>query len=743
MFLSICGCCDDVSGVCNLRGFDAASGALLWEVRNFMPIGKNANGSVYGYRWTKRSQSFGYVTIRTIPISGSAASFSDSSRLQRKATSPFNTIPDGDVWEADCVRVDIDGSQTVLMSEVARTMVEPNYEDFAVDVNPSVTTGTFRNTSLASRQLHNCSNDGLILGTTTGSTSGQVAVEVTDAHKAVTSHQIRIYPRVLYQTSGGTAAWCLQSDGVTIKFGLYAEAADIETAITALTNVVSVSVTGGPACQERVDIEIEFADSSDQIDHMMVEYADQNPLSAASFSSQTNPQIWSLATHTPVAPQSLKSLHAVSSSFLLTFASENDGVIGRGPWGTSGKTAWSRLTWEMPTSGTVPFWGTLNTKEWEVLAFDGYTQTQERTTANASVSISREVSAVAYGKVAIASTSSRVPSVGDYETHVILDESDGSVLETGWSGMLNSTRVVFAEDGSLYWTGGRKTRFADGNSTTEYKETGYVESVGTEIDAEELRETDVLGTFGLGSAQVCVPSGYFNQTDTVTFLSPVATNNLWQKTNPWMVRSTTNVGSAWYYTFYHRDEFYFLSTTTRFSDATEWNLQHGKIVSGSFVAEKETDWLASDVSLASVRTIVEAWYGPRTATPSPSVEINIFGDDPFLDALSPPLHTWQKIQQITVTRDTDDTPNSPSPIVPNSNKVFRLQLRNATPIVTHPLAGLAPETGVIQWQRDVGLLMESDDPATFAPVLLANDTAVVWTGCRPVVDPDVFPRGDA
>lgn len=730
-----------VEGITNLRAFSASDGSLLWEVQNFVPIGKSPNGSVYGYRWTQRSQMYGYVSILQVSTIFTAAAFSSATRLQRKGTSPFSSTPTGDVWEADCVRVDIDGSQTVLMTEVARSMSPADYE-IPSSPGSTLSTGVFSATSITSQQVHNCSNAGLILGTTQGSTSGQIDVEVTDAHRNVTTHQIRLYPRILYQTSGGTAAWALQSNGVTIRFALYATAAVIQAAIATLPNVVSVSVTGGPACQERVDIDVEFTTSAGQIDHMVIEYADQNPLSAASFSSQTNPQIWSLATHTPVCPQSLKTLHAVSGSFQLTFASENDGVLGRGRWGPSGKTAWSRLTWTMPSGGTVPFWGTLNTKAWEVVAFDGMTQTQERTTANASVSITREISAVAYGKVAICSTATRVPSVGDYQTHVIVDEAAGTVLESGWSGMLRTTRVVFADDGTLYWTGTRKSRFGDGNSTSDYAETLYVESVGTEIDAENLRETDITGTFGLGAKQVAIGVST-HSTDTVAFLSPVATNNLWQKTNPWMVRSTTQVADATYYTFYRRDEFYILSTFTRFTVAAEWNLQHGRMVSGSFVMEQETGWLASDVALASVRAIVEAWYGPTDFLGTPSVRINIFGDDPLLDGLTPPTPTWQKMREITVFRDTDTTPNSPLPIVPGANNTFQLLLRDATPIVTHPLQGLDTATGVIEWQRDVGLKVSTDDPADFTPLLLVDDTVVVRTACRPVTDPSAYPRGDA
>jgi len=753
-------------GVSNLRGFDAESGQLLWEVLNFLPIGKSPDGSVFGYRWNKEPQSYGYVGVAYVPMFSGAAVISSGTALQKKTDPAFNTRPAGEVYVAKCLRVGINGGQTIIMSEAGRSM---GPADYAAVLPPATDTmGLYPNYNDSSSQLYNCTNDGLILGKTSGIGISQVGIEVTDLHRQVHTHQIRMYPRAIFPTGTGTASWVLVSGGVTIRFGLYATAVDIQTAIATLPTVASVSVTGGPTCQERVDIQITFHQITDRIEHCAVEYVSNSNPPASPLAA--NVSIWTLAGHKPLIPQGLKTLTAN----IWSFAFGGDGILGSGEWGPFtglvNKTAWSKLLWTMPATGTVPLWGSISGRAWDVLAFDGKTQTTERRwvatafgTELDSVPIVRAITAVYDSQVAITSTSCRPPTLDGgvaYQTHLIVNESSGAIISSGWSGLLDSTRLMFGPDGDQYRYGGRKRYLSSTYSTSShnlqtspYAEPNYVESSGTHLDSDDLRESDVPNAYAIGSKLISIEPGhsqtFFSTATTAEFFSPTLPNvtHRQQKESVWLGTTVSGGSDATYpFGFYKRDTYQILSAFTRYSASTEWRLLHGNR-SGfgfSFTSGRSTNWLASNVSLADVRTELNDWYGAVSSGGRDIVRVNPFGDDPFLEGLTPPIPTWQKLE-LSILRDGSGTPNALSPLAPVGHNTLLLQLRNITPIRTHGLCGLDKSTGVIVWQRDIGKLLQPSGGATNAggfPMAFANNVVVVRTACQPGKDIPVFSRGD-
>jgi hypothetical protein len=759
-------------GISNLRGFDAETGALLWEILNFMPFGRSPDGSVYGYRWKVVDTTFGYVAFGIIPTFSTATVFSASTVLQRKLNPSYNGISDGDVWSADCLRVDINGGQHVIMEGVARTMTPI---DYAQDLSPPTsTTGIFRQFAVGNRQLYRCSNSGLTLDATTGNTGNQIWIEATDMHRQTRSHTFRLHPRVLFPTGGGTASWVLRSGGTIARFGLYATDVQIRDAVAALPSVESVSVSGGPACQERVDINVTFYAATDQIEDCAVEFANSDIPSASGLTASGVAQIWNLDGHKPVAPTASTILRLGSVSDDMSFASASaDSLIASGNWGPlsglgSPKRAWSKLRWTMPSPGTVPAWGTIDVRDWDVVAFDGMSQTEERNwtpdvflggfTLN-SVPISRGITAVNAGLIAITSTSCRVAGSGDYMTHLIVRESDGGTVAFGWSGLLNGTNILISDDGEFYTSGSRKGYTSSTNSTpgdnlssSGYREPTYMEGVSSDASAYVLRETDTRSSFGVGSKLVNIlypmTTNAFDPSPTSVFRSPVLGNSTQRELlgNNWLA-NTERINSSGAYPFGAAmfDWFQVLSAGSRFNASAEWRLQHGNLSGGTFVATRSTDWFASDVSLAVVKAAVLAWYGSVAFGGRPVVLINVFGDDPSLEGLSPPIPTWQKIENIDLLRGASSTPNATSPLAPNSANCMSLELRNLIPLQTYSLCGLDKSNGLIVWQRDIGLLptpLFGEVNAGGAPFHFSTNTAVVHTTCRPGEDVPIFSRGD-
>lgn len=753
--------------VANLRAFDAGSGALLWEVLNFIPIGKTPNGSVYGYRWTRATKDFGYVGLAFVPMFFGAAVLDDNSKLQRKSEPSFANRPSTDLYVADCYEVDIEGNETLVLSDVARAAGPANYANMS---GPSSIdhTGTFTSGIVFQQsQLYQINDDGLILSGTTGSGSGQVAIEVTDLHKHVTSHSIRLYPRALYPQAGGTPAWVFRSGGVNAKFGLYATAEKIQEALATLPTVASVAVTGGPACQARVDIDITFNAATGGITHCAIEYAYTYP------SSPNTAQIWDLNTHAPVVAYATVSMGTAD-----TFTSDGSGVLGSGNWGTAGKRAWSKLTWTMPEDEeTVPYWGTVDARAWTVTAFDGMTQTQERRWVLSggfggiggyildSVPITRGITAVRDGKVAITSTSCRVPTLDGtipYQTHVILDEGSGASIDSGWSGLMSSSTVLFGDAGNQYRYGTRARYVSATNSTAgqnldvgPYAEPAYVESFGADPDANDLRERDVVesfGGFGVGSNLVFLEplqqQTFFPPSSVAEYRSPLlgTLSQRVTKRDTWLAWTTRQSAEQIEYPFgtFQADMFSVLSAFGRFNESAEWRLVHGTETSGAFSPGIATDWFPADVSLATVDAALLDWYGSVSFGGPQIASRNFPAPDPWLEGRTPPIPTWQKLGNIRILRDAGSTPNPLSPLAPQNRNCLVLQLRNLTTLRTHALCGLSPATGVIQWQRDIGRRIAPIGDVVNAggyAYAFAQNRIVVFTACRPTVDLPVYPRG--
>ena len=494
-----CSCrCIECPGTCTLRVFDTASGALQWQKNDFQVIGASHSGKIFGVRYRKLTTSFkrqGYSIVAVSPNAITTFPTGDANRFQLKDLygTSLSTNTATPIWTADIVSIATDGTESTLATGVFHSegtncvANTPGLGMAATLLSPS-TPGEY-----AGRQHWRCNDAGLVL--TTPEWSGQLFVESFDRDRLTTTHRFIIPATVLFYSSATRPPrWVFEINGTIVRVPLYGTASEFETAIESAPGVVSATVTGGPACLSQLVIDIEFSSTSGQIKNAIVENASQSYPSTSSLTNGNSPEmkcIWDLTAFAPKVVGWPKVDAGPVEGW--SFTSDGNAVLTSGPWGADSTSvfgaknrSWSRIQWTFP--GGTPNWGSFN-RVWNVDAFAGMQQIQS--TAGTS-SITRQLSGVRDGKVAITSTACRPTSTlsGDFTTHLILNESDGSSVASGWNGLLVSSKLRFDDGGQWYFTGTRKRL-----GSTNFAEVAYVESYGTTSGGNDLRERDWPSAF--------------------------------------------------------------------------------------------------------------------------------------------------------------------------------------------------------------------------------------------------------
>ena len=733
-----CSCrCVECPGVCTLRVFDTADGELLWQKNDLQILGASHSGKLFGVRYRKLTTSFkrqDYCIVNVSPNAITTFPSGNGNRFQLKeilgsGPEANTTTP---IWIADIVSIGTDGTETTIAEGVFHS------EGTNCKANgPGLGQAAYMLGGIpffwhGRQQQWQCNDDGLIL--TRPEWTGQVFPEAFDRDRLATTHRFIIPATALFAvTTARPARWVFEINGTIVRVPLYGTASEFETALESASGVVSATVTGGPACAARLTIDIEFSSTSGQIKNAIIENASQSYASTSPYTNGNSPEmqaIWDLTTFAPKVVGWPKVDAGPVERW--SFTSDGTGVLTSGSWGASfgiGQKyrSWSKLTWTMP--GGTPNWGHYR-RAWNYDAFAGMQGIQPQT---GQTTIQRQLAGVRGGKIGITSTACRLTNAGEgvaHTTHIVLSESDGSLVDSGWNGFLSNSFLRFDYNGYWYFTG---TRRRVNNSSVW--DVAYVESYGTTSGGNDLRERDwaeggidsmIVGT---GGVQGTSSSNQGRAT------SPTATVS-----GNWVCRTETRGAQAEYtWGFYRRDTFDQLSVLRRFSQSSEWRILHGSVSSGVFTAHKSTSWYAFDVALSTVKSDVAAWYGSVAGGGVPIAEINVFGDSPFLAGQSPDLPTWQLIEQVRVLRDSGGTPNPLAPLAPLAMDTIRIEIRNMTPLVTKSMIGSSVSEGVVQWQRDVGT--KSGVSAAWNMVRVSNGQVVVATDCSPTIVPDVFPRG--
>lgn len=484
-----CSCrCVECPETCTLRVFDTSSGELLWQKNGFKVIGASHSGNIFGVRYRKLTTSFkrvqlGQVRVTPNPITAAMFTGSNDWRFQLKDLygSLAETNTGYPLWAADIVRIDTDGTETTLATNAYHA------EGTSCDVQtPAWGMGNellFTSIPFAGLQHWRCNDSNLIIGLPGCSPNA----EVFDLNRLTKTHRMQWNHAILSPVSTTRiASWVLEINGSLIRVPLYGTASEWQTALAAAPGVVNVTVTGGPSCLARMTVDIEFSSTSGQIKNAGIENArgsiNQNGLGVFDLSSLSPVAVYSPTTEFPGV-----LLDGVS------FTSSGNALLANGNWGGSSlgvlgarNRSWSRIEWTMP--GGTPNWGTFH-KVWSVDAFAGMQQIQS--TAG-TTTILRALSGVRNGKLAIASTACRLTNTlaGPFYTHLILNESDGSVVESGWNGLMVFSQCRF-DDGSQWYFTGTRARLG----STNFHEVAMVESYGTTSGGGDLRERDWPSAF--------------------------------------------------------------------------------------------------------------------------------------------------------------------------------------------------------------------------------------------------------
>ena len=734
------GCCDcdPCPGVCTLRVFDTSDGELLWQKEDLTILGSAHSGKLFGVRFRRvdptdfKRQNWCIVAVSpnaltTFP-SGNANRF-QLKDLNGELATTNTTTP---IWTADIVEIATNGTETTLAEGVFHTEGSSCRADWPGLGVASYLRGNYFSSAT---QKWQCNDDGLII--LRPEWTGQVFPEAFDRDRLSTTHRFIIPATVLFAANANPARWVFEVNGTIIRIPLYGTATEFETAFESVTGVGSCTVTGGPACASRLVIDIEFDEPEFEIKNAIVENASQSYSSASSYTNGNSPLskcLWDLNTFQPLVVGWPKADAGPLEDW--SFTSDGEGLITSGPWGASfgigqKRRSWSRIEWTMP--GGTPDWGVFS-RVWNQDLYADWNQIQPGT---GRTTLLRGMSAVRDGQIGVCSTSCRLTSAtsGDFTTHYILDESDGSTIEQGWNGLLSFSAVEFDYNGNWYFTGTRKQL-----SGTNFAEVAFVESYGSTSGGDDLREQDFFGTFSArgidtnivraGGNGVYLPPSYQARANSTTL--NIQTN--------WLVRTETRAAEAAYpHGFYRRDSYTQLSPRYRFSESTEWRILHGSLSGTTFTANKTSDWYAYDVALATVKADLLAWYGTVTGGTNPIAEVNPFGDDPFLEGQTPELPTWQLIRDLRILRDLGSTPNPLGPLAPTTVDTIRIEFRDSVALVSKSMLGCTPSTGVITWQRDVGT--KSGVSALWQMVRCSNGQVVAATECSPTIVPDVYPRG--
>lgn len=680
-----CGCrCQ--KGVANLRAYNIETGEYLWQTIDFIPVAKSGYGTTWGYRWRETTGEQAYLSVgEGITYTSSSAAFFDPFRKFQIKNEPSHYVYR--MYHADLLKVNSDGEEETVLENAVRynTARSVFSEDPLGRWMPITVANGFQSISTFSNgaQLNSATPAGI---TAKGLSR---KLEMTDLQRPVKNHTLRFYPYPYPpdNDSGPPQSWVFKTGAEEQSFPLTATASEVEDALGAFSFVNSVTATGGPIGTNNLDVEIEFNSISDVFEYVVQEYYGQFP---SVFNTATRFFMWDMTTHKPsgiwTVPYSVAT--SLPGSYPPCFSPDDETMFAYGfeyPSPFSG----DRECISVAVSDGSVNW---NTPLFESMDFRGEPTVNTSPTYIPSIP---HVSAVAYGKVAVAGPAFYASGDAEMTTHYILSESTGSIIDSGFSEFLTGTALYIAPDGEVFRRGTRKEVFME-SEVGDYAEPGYVEAHGL---SNGLRETDNNEVYGIGS--MIVGSKAFPPATNIRYASvqlPYGTaykdvQNFWASHQVFQ-------GADGYHPFAHRIDIHQpLSHHTRFDTSTEWRLLHGNgldSTTGGFI-HKSTSWFSYYEPLANVAAEVEAWYGNwATSPPSPVAEINPFGPPYKGEIETPTMPTWLRIAEIYIRR-------GPSPLAPTSITQVAIEFRSNTASTSFSLAGRTLSEGIITWGRNIGL----------------------------------------
>jgi hypothetical protein len=744
MFLSICGCCGEVteSGPVTIRCFACADGSMNWEHRNFMVSGRSPDDTLWG--WGVRpvtSPRYGRRTIHEINLVSSGTQPASASWPQKTNPSGWTT---GVAHIAiDLMKVSSGGGKSTLVSGwleyTGAASTNPNnlfYSDpwpvgFATDTT----------------NLYHCNNDGwFILQNATGQPPEMISGSTVNYARVIIEDglingdflRFTIPSQVILKhTSAGTNVpkWVFRRASTNVSFDLYAGASAIQTALASLPGVAAVTVTGGPCCAADVHVEVEWTNPTFTFTDVWVTYSQGHATSRFG--------IWNFSTG---------AVAAVTSNVPRTFTSDSIGII---------RDTGIITRYEIAAPTSAHPWSTYGSVEWSVDPFTGYTQTNERqkTTFAATtwdvVSSQQGMADIRNGRILMFKTRSRVPvvepSTAAMTTNAIIDEATGSISSRHDSYLNAPYKGWLTESGELAVRGAEYEYDYQGGIDGIFPPSGYPSgttgaSGGRNKNGRQFAtgntDAELFEPFSLEAPSVVAATdaymvsiapkkndSHFNWNLTVTgdrsslemrlAGSPLA--GQWQD---------FAAGTPFPVLPAHQREYWYCfsaDTWPKVPPDCEFRFAHHQ----GGVNWKETAWMPFDATIAEVDAELQLWYGEPIAG-YPTIYLN--GTITEHEWQTQPFWRYLPLGAIEIWNDATGSVFAPR------GRLLRLELRNGTAYTKRSLVVANRTDGVILWQKDVGLAdpVYTSGETVEGEVHYATDAqVVVSTLCLPVLQDDV------
>lgn len=560
-------------------------------------------------------------------------------------------------YALDSVKIDrATGTLTTLASDV----------EFAwADYDPTAAAGTLLREGLPSisnptpsTHRHSVTDDGTVSLTTPLLNEG--AILVFDSWKQQTNNKYRIQPTHL-STSGSPSQWTWTSAGGSATFAYNATAATIQTALAALSDIVSVTVTGGPLPMSPVDIDLTWTTTTGRFTSIAIANVARSGLRLYDYAS---------------GKFAGRNLFTGGSRFI---TSDNAAIVADNM---------VRHTISSDSFGVV----ISNTPAVSVTAIT----TAGRTPACAGMTIFPAVTRVKHGKVIVSVARSILGGVA--MTSAVRDEVTGAAIGDQDS-FMDSPAPFFADASNIatWGTDDCGLRMTGGEQYNSIAASGGSATGSWMLGGGAVGFTTTKGIIvGFGSNSLGVTTDAAPSADTNAVLSDTLT----------VSQTTTSIsgGDAFFpTTSYTRQTVNFSSPPSLYKDNTEWRIL---LLSGVTVI-KSTAWFDYYASDADVQAELDLWYGNNSAGLP-----NIVQPFATTDNAVTPLMWFQKPQTIYCVTG----PAVPHSLMP-SGLVFRIEVRTANYRAQRAIACVNLSDSVVDWQRNFGTSYRSLGTPQFTATL--------------------------
>jgi hypothetical protein len=639
------------------------SGAFLYEYWVVNCV-ESHDGSIYGLQ-VRALSSPTWTDYLSRPVNYPGASTNQPSKTN---TNPHSAQVKQ--YALDSVKIDrATGALTTLASNV----------DFAwADYDPTAAAGTLLREGLPSisssspvTHQHRVTDDGTV--SLLSPLLNEGAILIFDSWKQQANNKYRIQPTHL-STSGSPNQWTWTSAGGSAVFAYNASAATIQTALAALTDVASVTVTGGPLPLSPVDIDLTWTTSTGRFTAMGI-------VNVARSGSR---------------------LYDYSAG---KFAGRNL-ISGGAGFVTSDNAAVVTGNLTRHTIGSDSFGVVISSTP--VVTVTAIT-TAGRTPACSGMTIAPAVGRVKHGKVIVGVNRSILGGVA--QTSAVRDEI--TLASIGNQDSLMDSNTAFFADSSNIASWGIDDcglRMTGGEQYNSLPASGGIASSSWMLGGGPVGFTPTKGIIvGFGS----------NVVGSTTDGSPVADTNAVLSDTLTISQTLTSItgGDAFFpTTSYTRQTVNFSSPPLLYKDNTEWRIL---LLSGGTTI-KSTAWFDYYASDADVQTELDLWYGNNSAGLP-----NIVQPFATTDNAVTPLMWFQKPQTIYCV--TASEPNRTTYSLMLAGLVFRIEVRTANFRTQRAIACINLSDSVVDWQRNFGTAYGSlGTPA--ANVTLDDDVIVGYGG---------------